>query len=336
MAKVGVVFSNLGTPQGPTTQDVGRYLAEFLMDPYVIQLPFPLRFLLVRGIIVPFRKSKSTEVYQKVWTEEGSPLLLETKKAALALQKELGDDYQVEVAMRYGSPSFSSAKEKLKACDQIIFFPQYPQYAESTVQTGLDYFYRFFADKEVAVVPPYYQNPVFIESYVQFLKRHFESTPFDHLLMSFHGLPESHLEKTDPTHQHCLKSKQCCEQASAQVLEKCYRAQCIKNAQLLAEGLGLSQDQYTVSFQSRLGRQKWIEPYTEQMYEELIKKDYKKIAVICPGFSVDGLETLEEIAISGKEKFLELGGEQFEYVPCLNDDPGWIRACAKLVKGCQN
>lgn len=332
LSKVGVVFSNLGTPASATANDVGLYLSEFLMDPYVIQMPSFFRFMLVRGIIVPFRRSKSAANYQKVWTENGSPLLHETNKAAQALQQTLGADFQVEVAMRYGQPNFAQCYQKLKDCESFVFFPQYPQYAESTVRTGLDAYFKYFPRQQTRVVEPYYEHPAFLKAYGDFLKEHLSALSFDHLLMSFHGLPESHLRKTDPSDGHCLQNKDCCQKAKADVLASCYRAQCYRSARGIAQAAGLNADQYSVSFQSRLGRQKWIEPYTEQRYGELLSRGVKKLAVICPGFSVDGLETLEEIAIAGKSSFMAQGGESFSYIPCLNDDSRWIQACAELVR----
>ena len=331
MAKVGVVFANLGTPSGSSPVDVGKYLNEFLMDPYVIQMPWILRFLLVRGIIVPFRKKKSAANYQKVWTEAGSPLLVETEKAAQSLQKTLGESYKVVVGMRYGQPDFALASRELQGCEKIIFFPQYPQYAESSVQTAVDHFYKYFDKAKTKIIPPYFGHPLFIEAYVDFLKKHLKSIEFDHLLMSFHGLPESHLFKTDPTGEHCLKKGDCCQKAEGEVLQSCYRAQCYHSARKIAAGLEL-EGRYSVSFQSGLGRQKWTDPYTDQVYGDLIAKNTKKLAVICPGFSVDGLETLEEIAMSGKKAFMQQGGEAFHFVPCLNTDQGWIDACAKMVQ----
>ncbi len=331
MSKIGVVFSNLGTPKSATAKDVGAYLGEFLMDPHVIQISKPLRWLLVRGIIVPFRKKKSAKNYQKVWTSEGSPLLVETQRAAAALQLKLGSNYQVEVAMRYGSPSFAEARKKLEDCSRVILFAQYPQYAESTTVTGLQSFYQHFADKETQVIEPYYDAPWFIEAYVRVLKQKLATLSHDHLLMSFHGLPTSHLHKSDSTGEHCLKLVDCCDHATGSILDTCYRAQCFKSARALASGLGLSLDKYSISFQSRLGRQKWIEPYTEQTYSDLIQKGVRHLAVICPGFSVDGLETLEEIAMEGRQTFLSQGGESFHFVPCLNSEELWIEACAQKV-----
>ncbi len=332
MAKVGVVFSNLGTPKSADPEAVGQYLGEFLMDPYVIQIPKIFRWILVKGIIVNFRKKKSAKNYQKVWTTQGSPLLVETEKAAKALQQKLGSDYKVVVGMRYGEPSFAQCKDQLKDCEEIVFFPQYPQYAASTVKTGLEAFFKVFAKEKVRVIPPFFDHPEFVKAYASFLKEKWQESGFDHLLMSFHGLPESHITKEDPTGSHCLKQKNCCERAHGEVLKFCYRAQCFKSAELIAKGAGLSPEQYSVSFQSRLGRQKWIEPYTEQMYGSLLRKGVKRLMVTCPGFPVDGLETLEEIAMTGRDNFLQQGGESFEFIPCLNDDPRWIEACAELVR----
>lgn len=331
MAKIGVVFSNLGTPKSSSPQDVGRYLGEFLMDPHVIQVPSFFRFLLVKGLIVPTRRHKSAANYQKVWTDQGSPLLVETQKAAQALQKKLGEQYQVEVGMRYGEPSFATCKEKLKDCQQIIFFPQYPQYASSTVETGLEHFFKFFDKDKVHVIPPYFWDGDFLQAYGEFLKEKLNSIEFDHLLMSFHGLPESHILKSDPTGQHCLQVEHCCQKAQEDVLKTCYKAQCYRTAQGIARKAGLGPQSYSVSFQSRLGRQKWITPYTEATYDSLLRSGVKRLAVVCPGFSVDGLETLEEIAMAGQKQFLSGGGEAFHYVPCLNDHPLWIDACAKMI-----
>lgn len=332
MAKIGVLFSNLGTPKSPNPDDVGDYLGEFLMDHHVIQIPFPIRWLLVKQIIVRFRKEKSAKAYQKVWTDEGSPLLVETQKAAKALQEKLGDNYKVVVGMRYGEPSFAQAREQLSDCDHIIFFPQYPQYAASTVQTGLDEFDKYFSDLKTDIVEPYFAEKWFIKSYGQFLREPLKNIQYDHLLMSFHGLPVDHIVKSDRDGQHCYLVENCCDKASGDVLKSCYRAQCVASAKALGAELGLSSDQFSLSFQSRLGRQKWIEPYTESMLGDLAAKGVKKLAVICPGFPVDGLETLEEIAMEGREEFLEAGGESFHYVPCLNDSEDWIGACAQMIR----
>lgn len=332
MAKIGVVFSNLGTPKSTNPKDIGRYLDEFLMDRHVIQAPWWFRALLVKGVIVPIRSKKTAAKYEMVWTDQGSPLLVETEKAASALQEKLGNEYQVEVGMRYGEPSFKTCAEKLKGCDQIIYFPQYPQYAASTVQTGIEHFFKYFDKNKVKVIEPYYDDPDFLEAYGKFLKKKLSGLKYDKILMSFHGLPESHVEKKDSSGSHCLKIENCCEKASGDILKYCYRAQCLHSARGIAKAAGLESKDYTFSFQSRVGVKKWIQPYTEDMYETLVSEGVKDLVVICPGFPVDGLETLEEIAMEGKESFLEKGGQNFTFLPCLNDDPDWIEACVKMVR----
>jgi protoporphyrin/coproporphyrin ferrochelatase len=330
MSKIGVVITNIGTPEGPNSKGLRAYLKQFLMDPLVLQFPFIFRFLLVYLVIAPLRSSRSAKNYKKIWTPEGSPLLVETNKMVSALQNKLGSDYKVVVAMRYGKPSFSDAYKKLQDCKKIILFSQYPQYAESTTLSGLIEFNKYFKETQNWIIEPYFAKPWFIESYVGFLKDKLKVD--SHLLMSFHGLPEAHIKKIVPEHSNCLKNINCCENPPDEVLKHCYRAQCFKSASLIAQGLNIKKDQYTVSFQSRVGKQKWISPSTEQTYDQLINSGKSKIQVICPGFSVDGLETLEEIAQSGKEHFLAQGGESFEFVPCLNDNPIWIEACAKMLK----
>ena len=333
LGKVGVLISNVGTPEGTGSKAIRKYLHEFLMDPYVIQIPKLIRILLVRTI-VSVRWKKTAAKYQKIWTEKGSPLLVETKKMTLALGEKLGSDYKVTMAMCYGEPGFSQAKQKLRDCERVIFFPQYPQYAQSTVQSSLDCFYRHFSQKTSRVIDPYFMDDEFIKAYGRFLRSKFETIEFDHLLMSFHGLPVSHIQKTDPTAKHCL-TEHCCKQAPSEVIKSCYKAQCLYSAQALAKILGLGEKQYSVSFQSRVGFQKWIGPYTEDLYNHLVEKGVQKLAVICPGFSVDCLETLEEIAIEGKRIFLQKGGQEFHFISCLNDSKHWIEACAKMVKKVQ-
>ena len=243
MSRVGVVFSNLGTPKSSEPEDVAVYLREFLMDPYVIDLPWPFRFSLVQGIIAPFRSKKSALNYKKIWTAKGSPLLFHTQATAQSLQEVLGSKYKVVVAMRYGSPSFEQAYEKLKDCQEIILFQQYPQFADSTVTTGEEHFKKVFKDKSFRVIKPYYNHPAFIRSYVNFLKAKLESLDYDHLLMSFHGLPESHVLKTDVGGQHCLRTQDCCDQPQ-ELIQCCYRHPCFSSARGLARGSSLGHGQF--------------------------------------------------------------------------------------------
>ncbi|MCB0378593.1 MAG: ferrochelatase [Bdellovibrionales bacterium] len=330
MATVGVIIANLGTPKSFETKDVSAYLREFLMDPYVIDLYWPLRFFLVYGIITNFRSRKTAQNYKKIWMKGGSPLLAYSEKLVKELQKNLCDDYQVELAMRYGEPSLKNVKDRLSHCEKVIFFPQYPQYAESTVRTAIEPFKKIFAGIPFQIVPPFYGNAHYLDAYQNLLESHLNRLDWDHLLMSFHGLPESHLLKADPTGSHCLKSSKCC--SNSPVLEHCYRAQCYATAKGLANRLDIAKERYSVSFQSRLGRQKWTEPYTEEMYQKLVSRGVKKLAVICPAFTVDCLETLEEISMAGRQAFLNAGGEEFHFVPCLNDEPAWVEACAQIIK----
>ena len=379
MAKVGVLLSNLGTSKSFSPGDVGQYLSEFLMDPYVIQIPKWAGTLFVKGIIVPFRRKKTAFRYKKIWSAEGSPLIVHTKKLSLALQKELGQNYKVTFAMRYGEPGFLKAKNELRDCQKVIFFPQYPQYAQSTVETSLHHFYKYFSKEKSLVIPPYYQNPEFTGACVRFLKPYLKILDFDYLLMSFHSLPVSHIKKMDPTGQHCLTRNShkhefltagaehsaviertsrkstgvltdsrdsavkgvisssdflspCCLEVPKDILKTCYKAQCFHSARAIAQASGLSEKDYGVNFQSRLGPSRWIGPSTEQAYSHLIGKGVKKLAVFCPGFSVDGLETLGEVAMEGKKLFLQRGGGAFHFIPCLNDSPPWVQACAKMIK----
>ncbi len=336
--RIGVLLSNLGTAKSYDPGDVARYLSEFLMDPRVIQAPKWARSLLVKGFIVPFRRKKTAIKYKKIWTMEGSPLMVQTKKLSLALQKELGDDYQVTFAMRYGEPGFSEAKKKLEDCRKVIFFPQYPQYARSTVETGFHHFCQYFSGKNFRVISPYYQDPEFMEAYAGFLKPYLKTLDFNYLLMSFHGLPVSHIRRADPTGKHCLNRSSdrnepdCCLRVPGDVLKTCYRAQCFYSARAIARASGLSEKNYGVSFQSRLGPGRWIGPGTEFMYGHLVRRGVQKLAVLCPGFSVDGLETLEEIAMKGKQLFIQQGGRVFHFIPCLNDGSQWVWACVKMIK----
>ncbi len=346
--KTGVLISNLGTPKSFSSVDVGEYLSEFLMDPHVIQSPKWVRSLFVKGVIVPLRKKRTASKYKKIWSAEGSPLTVQTKKFSVALQKELGSDYKVTFAMRYGPPDFLKARDELKGCQRVIFFPQYPQYAVSTVETSLHHFYKYFPKEKSRVIPPYYKNPEFIRACARFLEPCLKTLDFDYLLMSFHGLPVSHIKKADFTGKHCLSRNShkksavpdgdafganCCFRVPEDILRTCYRAQCFHSAGAIALASGLSEKDYGVSFQSRLGPGRWIGPPTEQIYNYLIGRGIGKLAVICPGFSVDGLETLEEIAIKGKRLFLEGGGKAFHFIPCLNDNFHWVQACAKMIKG---
>ncbi|HMG72597.1 MAG TPA: ferrochelatase [Pyrinomonadaceae bacterium] len=339
MKRIGVLLINLGTPDAPTPAAVGRYLREFLMDGFVIDVPKPLRWFLVNVMIVPHRKIQTAKAYQKVQLPEGSPLLVYTRELAeqVAARLSADDRYVVEYAMRYGNPSIASALSNLHSQNpsRIIVLPLYPQYAESSYETAVVETKRVaqelgWADR-LSFIPPFYDRPEFISGCARRIAEAHEKPPVDHVVFSFHSLPERHLRRLDETQQHCLVESGCCDQVSA-VNHKCYRAQCIFTARAIAAELGLNRDDYTVSFQSRLGRAKWIGPTTEVVLRDLARRGVKQIAVSCPSFVADCLETLEEMGIRGRQTFIDAGGEELSLVPSLNADPAWVETVAKWIR----
>jgi ferrochelatase len=347
----GALLLNLGTPDSPTTPAVRSYLKEFLMDPYVIDIPFPLRWLLVNGAILPRRPAQSAKLYQKVWTDRGSPLLyhledlknkvhrhinglnerVETKPNEPRLSPDL---WMVEGAMRYGKPSIEQALTKFKKAgiDEVIVVPLYPQYSlaatESSVQKCKDLFQKIIPQGKLSFIPAFYHKDSFIDSFVQVIGQGLKEFDYDHLLFSFHGLPERQVKKT--AKNHCLSQATCCDQVMTGN-ENCYRAQCFATAHQLAKKLGISKEKYSVCFQSRLGRTPWIKPYTDEFYRELPAKGVKRVAVACPAFVADCLETLEEVQIRGKEEFKQHGGEDLKLIPSLNSSEGWVRGVTQLL-----
>lgn len=330
---IGIVLGNLGTPESASPTDVGIYLKQFLMDPLVIDIAYPLRWLLVNGIIVPFRSPKSAKAYQKIWRQDGSPLLVYSQKLQSALQREMGEGYKVSLGMRYGNPSIASALKELKNCSEIIWVPLYPQYAESSYQTWVDEAERARKDlgitASISQTCPFYSQEPYVKAQAEVLKEALNGKNYDHLLMSYHGLPISHIKKLDQTNTHCLINQNCCEQITA-VNALCYRAQCYETSRTLAKHLNLSKDNYTVSFQSGLSK-KWIKPATDQIIEELVANGVQHLAVTMPAFTADCLETLEEIGMALRDKFLSLGGKEFYLVPCLNDHPEWVQALKQMI-----
>lgn len=332
--KVGIVLMNLGTPKSPKPEDVGRYLNEFLTDPYVIDIPFLLRQLLVRVLIVPRRKYASSEAYEKVWRPEGSPLAINTKDLAESMQRSLGDKADVKWIMRYGEPSIHSIQDWLLSdhLDRVIFVPLYPQATFSSTVTGVDNVRSFFQQtkhntSKFEIATSFFDRSYFIRAVAEKVKKVWEKEACEHLLITFHGLPERHIRKTWASADSslpCLKQTDCCESLNKQNV-LCYRAQCFQTARRVALALTLSRHQYTVGFQSRLGRTPWIKPYTDELYSELAKKGIRKLAVVAPSFMADCLETLEEIALRGEETFLEAGGQALHYVPAINDDPQFAK-----------
>lgn len=336
MTDHALLLVNLGSPASTEVADVRRYLNQFLMDPYVIDLPWPVRRLLVSLILIK-RPEQSAHAYASIWWDEGSPLVVLTRRLQ-AVMREQWQHGPVEVAMRYGEPSLQTVLTRLagQGVSQVTLAPLYPQFADSTVTTVIEEARRVVREQRLAVkfavLPPFYDQPEYIEALTASARPHLDAAPFDHLLLSFHGLPERHLTKLDPTGSHCLKEADCCRNAPPAVLATCYRAQCIRTAAAFAQNMGLPEGKWSVSFQSRLGRAKWIEPYTEARLEELAAQGVKRLLVMCPAFVADCIETLEEIGDRGREQFVAAGGEELVLVPCLNDNRQWGEALNTLCE----
>jgi len=338
----GVLLINLGTPDAPTPEAVGRYLREFLMDPFVIDLPAPLRWFFVNVLIVPRRKYQSAEAYQKVQMSEGSPLLVHTRALAHEVARRLNEadkDYVVEFGMRYGNPSIKSALQNLKSrgASRIIVLPLYPQYAESSVETAIVETKRsareLGCEEQLTFLPPFYDETGFIKSWGERLRAKIDPETTDHVVLSFHSLPVRQLTKFHNGKRPSTPAAECCVEVTA-ANQNCYRAQCFATARAIAHYLELDPGDYTVSFQSRLGRAEWIGPNTVNVLEELARRGLKRIAVACPSFVCDCLETVEEIGIRGRETFKVAGGERIQLVPCLNSDSGWAESLANLIRTC--
>jgi len=332
--KKGVLLVNLGTPDNPGRGAVYRYLKQFLMDRRVIDYPWLARTIIVKGIIAPFRSGSSSKLYKRLWTDEGSPLKVYGETVAAGVQEHLGDDYVVELAMRYQSPSIESAIDKLMAqqVSEIIVFPMFPQYASATTGSVHDEVMRVFRKKEnipdLKMINSYYDYEPMIDIFSD-NARQFDLNSYDHIIFSYHGLPQRQLRTADDF-SHCLKSENCCQNIS-KVNQFCYSAQCHATTRAIAEKLNLDPAQYTTSFQSRLGPEAWIKPYTIKTIEELAEKGAKRLLVFSPAFVADCLETIIEIGYEYQEEFEEMGGEKVDLVPSLNDDPRWIKAITDKI-----
>ena len=329
----GVLLVNLGSPDSTAVGDVRRYLREFLMDGRVIDLPWPLRAFIV-GMILINRPKLSAEAYHKIWTPEGSPLIVTSRRVQARLQERI--TVPVELAMRYRKPSIQEtlrrlAKEKV---DEVLLIPLFPHYAMSSYETAVERVRKvasWAAPKmRIEVQPPYGDAPDYIAALAASAKNHLEAG-YDHLLFSFNGVPVRHLRKSDPTGDHCLIALNCCNVASP-AHATCYRAQCFKTVAAFVKQAGVPAGKFSVSFQSRLGRDVWLMPYTDVVLAELAKRGIKKLLVICPAFVSDCLETLEEIGIRGRATFLSAGGKEFALVPCLNEHPLWLAALENMVR----
>ncbi len=320
-AKTGVLLINLGTPDAPTTPAVRRYLKEFLSDPRVVEIPRPIWWLILNGIILNVRPKKSAEKYAAIWTPDGSPLKVHSEQQTKLLRGFLGQTGQhllVDYAMRYGQPSIPDILSRLKAdgCTRILLLPLYPQYSSSTTATAFDAAFRWAASMrnqpEIRTVRSFADDSGYIEALANNVREHWVKNPRQtdsyRLIMSFHGVPRYTLDKGDP-----------------------YHCECQKTGRLLAEALDLCADEYQICFQSRFGRAEWLKPYTAPTLAELGKKGIERVDILCPGFPSDCLETLEEIAMEGKAEFLQAGGKDYRYIPCLNERDDWIRALAGIA-----
>ncbi len=335
MSKKGVLLVNLGTPDSPKVKDVRRYLDQFLMDGRVIDIPKFPRTLLVKGIIVPFRGPKSAATYKEIWEPNGSPLLYYSEIQARKLQAKLGADYRVELAMRYQNPSIESALAKLKAAnvDQIKVIPLFPQYASATtgsvIQEVMDIVSKWFTIPPISFINSFHDHPGIIEVFANNALK-YDISGFDHVLFSFHGLPERQLVKSDDSKSHCLKTDSCC-QVYSENNKFCYGAQSYHTAKLIAERLHLPKEKYTVCFQSRLGKDAWVQPYASDVLKQLAQAGKKRLLVFSPAFVADCIETVHEISVEYLEEFQHEGGDTLQLVESLNDDPKFIEVLEDLV-----
>lgn len=336
VGKTGVLLVNLGTPDSPSVPDVRKYLREFLMDGRVIDIPLISRSLLVNGIIAPFRAPKSAKVYKQLWTETGSPLKYYGQAVERELQKSLGDTYVVKLAMRYQSPSIEaglSVFQRLGLTDMVVV-PLFPQYASastgSVYQKVMDIVGHWQVIPAIRFVNRFLEHPKFIEGFAQTARKYMATYTYDHFLFSYHGLPESQIRKGDVTKNVCHFGE-CCGTFQA-MNQHCYRAQCFETTRLLVAALGIPEGKYTTAFQSRLGSDPWIKPYTDEVIKELPAKGIKSVLAFSPAFVADCLETTIEVGVEYKELFEQAGGQHWQLVESLNDSPIWIEALTDLVK----
>ncbi|HKA86141.1 MAG TPA: ferrochelatase [Haliangiales bacterium] len=330
----GLLLINLGSPDEPTTPAVRRYLREFLSDPRVIDINPVGRALMLHLFILPFRPAKSAELYRKVWTDAGSPLLVHGRALAERVQAALGDGWRVELAMRYGNPSIAAAMDRLAAAERIVVFPLYPQYAASSTGSSVEEAFRVAGSRWVvpplSVVGDFYADPGFLDAFAA-VGAPVVADGYDHVLFSFHGLPERQIRKADASGAHCLARPDCCDRIDG-VNRSCYRAQCYATAAAIAGRLALARDRWSVAFQSRLGRTPWIRPYTDEVLPQLAAAGKVRVAVFCPAFVADCLETLEEIGLRAQQPFRAAGGEKLTLVPSLNSSPRWVETVTALAR----
>lgn len=334
MSKKGVLIVNLGSPDSPTKKDVKKYLDEFLMDERVIDIPYLSRLLLVKGIILRTRPEKSAVAYKKVWWDEGSPLIVLSNRLKDKIIPKT--DIPVALAMRYGNPSIKFGLTELanQGVTEVLLLPLYPQFAMATTETILvkaeEIRKKYFPQISIIDFPAFYNKPEYIKVLADSLSDSLKGFKYDHLIFSYHGVPERHIMKSDITKTHCKLDGHCCNNES-KAHQFCYRHQCFETTKLTAEYLQLAEGSYTTTFQSRLGKDPWIQPYTDETIDNYAKKGIKNLAIITPAFVSDCLETIEEIGMEARESFLEHGGESFHRIDCLNDNEAWATVIANWI-----
>jgi protoporphyrin/coproporphyrin ferrochelatase len=339
--KLGVLLMNLGSPDSTEVKDVRRYLMEFLMDGRVIDYPLVFRSLLVGGIIVPFRAPKSAEAYRSVWTKDGSPLIVISKEQQKLVEQQL--DIPVEISMRYGHPSTKEAFQKLMSrqpgLEEVIAIPLYPHYAMSSYETAVEHAKKIHQRNKypfsLKFIKPFYNDERYIQAMADSVRPYLQNK-YDHVLFSYHGIPERHILKGDITGTHCLKTLGCCTDVSSPAHSRCYRHQIIVTTKLVAKALHIPENAYSFSFQSRLGRAEWLKPYTAKRLGELPAEGIKNLVLVSPAFVSDCLETMEEMDVEGKHIFMSAGGESFTRVPCMNTQSSWIDTMADWVREYQD
>ena len=324
----GVLLNNLGSPDSTEIKDVKKYLDEFLMDERVIDIPYWKRYVLIKGIILNFRPKKSAAAYKKIWWKEGSPLVVLSKRFTEKVKNNT--EIPIALAMRYGTISMEKGIKELadKGVTEILLAPLYPHYAMSSYETVVVQAEEIIAEKhphiKLDVLPPFYNKPEYIKAMSNNISTHLKDFDYDHILFSYHGIPERHIKKSDPTKSHCKIDGSCCERNSV-AHYTCYRHQCFETTKEIVKELGLKEGTYSNSFQSRLLKDPWLKPYTDFEFNRIPKEEGKrKMAVVTPAFVSDCLETLEEIAMEGKEQFFEGGGTHYKHIPCMNDNDDWV------------
>ena len=333
--KKGILLVNLGSPDSTKTKDVRKYLDEFLMDERVIDIPYWKRFLLIKGIILNVRPKKSAAAYKKIWWKEGSPLVVISERFSKKVAEKL--DIPVALGMRYGSMSIKKGIQELhdQGVEEILLIPLYPHYAmssyETVVEKAKEINRKDFPNIKINSLPVFYNNTGYINAMSSNIKNYLNGFDYDHILFSYHGIPERHIFKSDTTKSHCKLDKSCCSTPS-KAHRTCYKHQCLETTRLIVEELGLKEGTYSNSFQSRLLKDPWLKPYTDFELEKFPKEGKKNLAVITPAFVSDCLETLEEIAMEGKDEFLKAGGESYKHIPCMNDNDEWVAVVCTWIE----